>query len=203
MYFSAEEDVDCITAEGLGWESGMVLWPKGSGELCPTEFILGFFSLSITLTLMTWKTLIDLLANEFRRLRGVHVVNFGFANQAILSVAELHEEERVCAARVDAMVKDFARTGRWPLLDEKARFFLRERLRFAYEYSVIAEITAHRPISLATRPNVLNEQRRLLEWLLIDVWKNSGLINWLEPLILLERSTMARDTLDGELHICA
>jgi hypothetical protein len=187
----------------VGWEEVWFFGPNGLAELRPSEFILGFLSLSVTLIPMTWKTLIDLLANEFRRLRGIHVVNFGFANQPILSVAELHEEERVCAARVDAMIKDFARTGRWPLLDEKARFFLRERLRFAYEYSVIAEITAHRPISLATRPNVLNEQRRLLEWLLIDVWKNSGLINWLEPLILLERSTMARDSLDGELHICA
>jgi len=150
---------------------------------------------------MTWKTLIDLLANEFRSLRSVQIVNFGFATQPILSVVELHGEEEQCAGRVDAMVKDFARTRRWPSLDEKARYFLRERLRFAYEYSVIAEITARRPISLATRPNICNEQRRLLEWLLIDVWKTSGVINWLDPLIVLEQSNLSKDSSTGELHI--
>jgi hypothetical protein len=140
---------------------------------------------------MTWETLTTLLTREFRSLRRMPVVNFGFSTQPITNVGELRSEELLCAERVDAIVRDFARTRRWPSLDEKDRFFLRERIRFAYEYCSIAEITVRRPVTLATRTHIWNEQRRLLEWLLIDVWRNSGVINWLDPLIILMQGTSA------------
>ena len=149
---------------------------------------------------MTWETLINLLSREFRNLRRIPVVSFGFATQPIASAEELRSEELLCAPRVDALVRDFARTRRWPALDEKDRFFLRERIRFAYEYCSIAEITVRRPISLATRPQIWNEQRRLLEWLLIDVWRKSGVLNWLDPLIILTQSN-SRSLAEWELHI--
>ncbi len=149
---------------------------------------------------MTWETLINLLSREFRRLRRIPVVNFGFATQPITSAAELRSEELLCAARVDGLVRDFARTRRWPALDEKDRFFLRERIRFAYEYCSIAEITVRRPISIATRRQIWNEQRRLLEWLLIDVWRKSGVVNWLDPLIILTQSD-SPTLRESELHI--
>src|SRR5690242_10956428 len=44
VFFSAEEDVDCTTAEGVGWESGMVLWPRGSGALPHRIYSWIFFS---------------------------------------------------------------------------------------------------------------------------------------------------------------
>jgi hypothetical protein len=134
---------------------------------------------------VTWETLTNLLSREFRNLRRVPVVSFGFATQPVTNAEELRSEELLCAPRVDHLVRDFARTRRWPALDEKDRFFLRERIRFAYEYCSIAEITVRRPITLATRSHIWNEQRRLLEWLLIDAWRNSGVLNWLDPLILL------------------
>ena len=84
---------------------------------------------------MTWKTLTDLLAREFRNLRRMPVVSFGFANAPVFAASELREEELRLAGRVDAIVQDYARTRRWPALDEKERFFLRERLRFAYEFA--------------------------------------------------------------------
>ena len=138
---------------------------------------------------MTWKTLMDLLSTEFRRLRAVPVVNFGFASQPVLDPHDLRTEELQSAERVNAIIRDFARTRRWPALHEKERFFLRERIRFAYEYASIAETTVKRPINLATRRHILNEQRRLLEWLLIDVWRESGVLNWIEPFLLLSEST--------------
>jgi hypothetical protein len=84
-------------------------------------------------------------------------------------------------------------------LDEKERFFLRERIRFAYEYCSIAETTVKRPIYIATRPQILNEQRRLIEWLLIDAWRKSGIVNWLEPLVLMSQTRTAVP--EWELHI--
>jgi hypothetical protein len=142
---------------------------------------------------MTWKTLTDLLAREFRILRRLPVVSFGFVSEPVIDANDLAAEELQCAARVDQIVRDFARTRRWPALDEKERFFLRERLRFAYEYACIAEISVHHPLSVATRSQVANEQRRLVEWLLIDVWRKSGVMNWLEPIIVLTRSNRARE----------
>ena len=50
------------------------------------------------------------------------------------------------------------------------------------------EISVDHPLLLATRPNIWNEQRRVLEWLLIDVWRASGVVNWLEPLIQMTNS---------------
>jgi hypothetical protein len=137
---------------------------------------------------MTWKTLNELLAREFRNLRHVPVINFGFANQPVVNPNDLHAIENRSADRVDAIVRDFARTRRWPALDEKERYFLRERLRFACEYASIAEISVPRPLSMATRPHIYNPQRRLVEWLLIDVWRKSGVLNWLEPLHRLTES---------------
>jgi hypothetical protein len=149
---------------------------------------------------MTWETLTALLTREFRTLRRIPVVSFGFATQPVTNAQELRAEELLGAERVDAIVRDFARTHRWPSLDEKERFFLRERIRFAYEYSSIAKISVRRPVILATRPQIWNEQRRLVEWLLIDVWRKSGVANWLEPLILLTQSS-SEALPECELHI--
>lgn len=148
---------------------------------------------------MTWETLTGLLTREFRNLRRMPVVNFGFATQPVTDVQELRSEELLLAERVDTLVRDFARTRRWPALDEKERYFLRERIRFAYEYCSIAETTVRQPISMATRPRVWNQQRRLVEWLLIDVWRNSGVHNWLEPFTLMHGA--ARSEAVWELHI--
>lgn len=147
---------------------------------------------------MTWKTLTDLFAREFRNLRRIPVVSFGFASAVVTDAQDLREEELRWAARVDSIVKDFARTRRWPALDERERFFLRERIRFAYEYASLAEISVGRPLTIAGRKEVQNEQRRLVEWLLIDVWRHSGVINWLEPFILL---TKAEVTINSPWHL--
>lgn len=149
-------------------------------------------AISDTLRRMTWKTLTDLLAREFRNLRRVPVVTFGFSNAPVLDAHELKREELQMAERVDQMVRDFARTRRWPALDEKTRFFLRERIRFAYEYASIAELTVRNPVSIAGRPHIWNAQRRMLEWLLIDVWRHSGVVNWLEPFFILTRQEVCQ-----------
>jgi hypothetical protein len=149
---------------------------------------------------MTWKTLTDLLAREFRNLRRMPVVSFGYANAPVLDAKDLRADELQLAERVDAIVRDFARTRRWPALDEKERFFLRERIRFAYEYATLAEFSVRRPISVAGRSHIPNEQRRLLEWLLIDVWRNSGVVNWIEPFVILTAATKA-DSGKWHLHI--
>jgi hypothetical protein len=114
----------------------------------------------------------------------MQVVTFGFAEAAVASALEMSAEEQRHAARVDEIVRGFARTRRWPSLDEKERFYLRERIRFAYEYCRIAETCASRPLLLATRPQIAAPDRRLIEWLLIDVWRQSGVLNWLEPIHL-------------------
>ena len=141
---------------------------------------------------MTWKSLTDLLAREFRNLRRMPVVSFGFASAPVFDVKDVRSEELELAERVDCIVRDYARTRRWPALDEKERFFLRERIRFAYEYAALAEFSVKRPLSIATRPHVWNEQRRVLEWLLIDVWRKSGVVNWLEPFTILTRPERAK-----------
>jgi hypothetical protein len=147
---------------------------------------------------MTWKTLTDLLAREFRNLRRIPVVSFGFATAPVTDANELKEEELRWAERVDNIVRGFARTRRWPALDEHERFFLRERIRFAYEYASLAEISVARPLLIATRKQIANEQRRLTEWLLIDVWRQSGVVNWLEPFVLL---TKADATIHASWHL--
>jgi hypothetical protein len=149
---------------------------------------------------MTWKTLIDLLAREFRILRRMPVVNFGFASQPVTDATELQDEERGTAERIDGIVRDFARTRRWPALDERERFFLRERIRFAYEYCAIAEISVQQPLRIAGREHICNGQRRLIEWLLIDVWRTSGVANWLDPLFLLTHAPCALNN-DWELQV--
>ena len=149
---------------------------------------------------MTWKTLTDLLAREFRNLRRMPVVSFGFASSPVTDANELRREELEWAERVDKIVRDFATTRRWPALDEHERFFLRERIRFGYEYASIAEISVARPVLIATRAEIPNEHRRLVEWLLIDAWRKSGVINWLEPFILLTRASTRLDPA-WDLHI--
>ena len=157
-------------------------------------------AVSDTLTPMTWKSLTEMLSAEFRKLRRMPVVSFGFANAPVNDPDDLRAEELRYAERIDTIVRDFARTRRWPALDEKERFFLRERIRFAYEYATIAETTVKRPASIATRPQIWNEQRRLIEWLLIDVWRKSGVLNWLEPLVVLFQSRApAAGPIDFEL----
>jgi hypothetical protein len=143
---------------------------------------------------VTWNTLMDLLAHEFSRLRRVPVINFGFFSQPAFEPRELRAEELRVAERVDAIAQEFARTRRWPSLDEKEKYFLRERIRFAFEYAGIASTAVRRPILIATRPQTIQHQRRLLEWMLIDVWRSSGVVNWIEPLLMMaENERLARD----------
>jgi hypothetical protein len=149
---------------------------------------------------MTWKTLTDLLAREFRNLRRMPVVSFGFSSAPVTDANELRREELQWAERVDKIVCDYAKTRRWPALDERERFFLRERIRFGYEYASLGEISVARPVLIASRPEIWNEQRRLIEWLLIDVWRKSGVVNWLEPFVLLTRSNVIADA-PWDLHI--
>jgi hypothetical protein len=145
---------------------------------------------------MTWKTLTELLSAEFRKLRRMTVVSFGFTNALVTNPAELRAEELRQAARVDAIARDFARTSRWPALDEKERYFLIERVRFACEYAMIAQGSVRRPILIASHAHVLNEQRRIMEWLLIQAWRESGVLNWLEPLFIICQSNprVAKET---------
>lgn len=149
---------------------------------------------------MTWKTLTDLLAREFRNLRRMHVVTFGFANAPVIDANELRREELEWAPRVDSIVLDYARTRRWPALDEKERFFLRERIRFAYEFASIAELSVLRPGAIARRRDVASEQRRVIEWFLINVWRDSGVKVWLEPFFLLTQSGVTAPA-PWDLHI--
>src|SRR5690349_17617679 len=103
---------------------------------------------------MTWESLIDLLSREFRNLRRMPVVNFGWPTSPATAGSEPRSEELRPGDGVVATVRDFARPRRWPALDEKERFFLRERIRFAYEYCTIAETTVKRPVYIATRPQI-------------------------------------------------
>ncbi len=137
---------------------------------------------------MTWKTLTDLLAREFRNLRRMQVVSFGFSSAPVLDANDLRLEELQMAERVDAIVRDFSRTRRWPALDEKERFFLRERIRFAYEYASLTEMTVARPLTVVKKAQPGPEQRRIIEWFLIDVWRVSGVVNWIEPFVLLTQT---------------
>jgi hypothetical protein len=141
---------------------------------------------------MTWKTLTHLLAREFRHLHRMHVVSFGFANAPVFDSNDLRREESQLRERVNTIVRDFARTRRWPALDEKERFFLRERIRFSYEYAALGEISVYRPLTMVGSTRAGDEQRRILEWFLIDIWEKSGVANWIEPFVSLTRSSTVR-----------
>lgn len=142
----------------------------------------------------------DQFSYEFRRLQAMPVVTVGFASQAVANPNEVRDEELRCAERVDTLARDYARTFRWPALDERERYFLRERLRFAYEYALIAQVTVRRPLALAKRAYIMSEDRRLIEWLLIDVWRESGVVNWLEPFYGLAGTVEPRGP-KWELHV--
>jgi hypothetical protein len=134
---------------------------------------------------MTWATLMELLSFEFARLRKLPVVSFGFSSQPVTDPNALRAEEEKIAERLDLLIKTFARTRRWPALDEKEKYFLRERIRYAYEFAGMASLGARHPLTLAKRHHVLRAERRILEWILIDVWRDSGVHVWLDPFITL------------------
>jgi hypothetical protein len=193
----------CRKTEGEGAFNPLWKSESGMAEILSRDFSWNLVGVGDNLSPMTWKTLLDLLVFEYHRLRGVPVVSFGFADQPLRSSNEARQIELALAARLDACARDFARTGRWPSLDEKARFFLRERIRFAHEYCSVAQISVDRPLNLATRPGILNERRRLLEWLLIDTWRFSGVVNWLDPLIMMEEAGNLAHKNGSELQISA
>ncbi len=140
---------------------------------------------------MAWKTLTDLLAREFQNLRRMPLVTFGYASAPISDPQELKREELELAPRVDQIVRVYIRTKRWPALDEKERFFLRERIRFAYEYASIAEISIARPVFMTKKSGTKSEHRRVLDFLLVEVWRNSGVGIWLEPFFIMANPQVA------------
>ena len=66
---------------------------------------------------MTWESLIDLLSREFRHLRRMPIVNFGFATAPVTDVNELRSEELRSAERVDTIVRDFCNARYGPASD--------------------------------------------------------------------------------------
>jgi hypothetical protein len=130
----------------------------------------------------------DLLAVEFRRLRHLPGSGFGFFSAPATNPPELLAEERASAQHVDACIREFARTRRWPALSEKDRYFLRERIRFAFEYAGIASICLGHPARLAPRRPFKPMDRRILEHFLISIWRNGGLDNWIAPIWQMARS---------------
>lgn len=124
----------------------------------------------------------DLLALEFRRLRHIPGSGFGFFSAPALNPDELVSEERSSASRVDGFIREFARTRQWPVLSEKERYFIRERIRFAFEYAGIASICLKCPARLAPRRSFKPMDRRIIEYFLIDIWRSGGLDNWIAPI---------------------
>ncbi|MGV3774673.1 MAG: hypothetical protein ACO1QB_17365 [Verrucomicrobiales bacterium] len=135
-----------------------------------------------TLMAMTWNSLMDLMAIEFRRLRNIPGSGFGFFSAPATNPEELASEERASSQRIDSFVREFAKNRKWPTLSEKDRYFLRERIRFAFEYAGIASICLKCPARLAPRRAFKPLNARIIEYFLIETWRNGGMDNWLAPL---------------------
>lgn len=147
---------------------------------------------------MTWNSLMDVLAVEFQRLRLKPTGNFGFFFAAVLDPKELAEEEGQHARRIDRCIRDFSWTGKWPVLSEKERYFLRQRLRFAYEYASIASISVRDPARFAKPGPTRGRDRRIIEHFLISIWRSSGFDNWIFPFIQLEETKKGSPSSSGE-----
>ena len=129
---------------------------------------------------MTWINLLKVLGSEYKSLRPGKIS----ARESYLGrVNSLARAERQNSPRLDDIIRAFLHARKWPELHPNDLFFLRERIRFAYEYAGIASISLNHPRQLLLiKPAEMDEENAVLEFLLIDLWNQSGVRNWLAPL---------------------
>ena len=95
---------------------------------------------------------------------------------------------------VDAAVRAFSRSGRWPTnLTGPEKYFLSQRIEFAVWVTLALaapDETGER--SIVPNPPPEFEQDEQVEWLLIWAWRVPGVKFWLEKSVLNERLARRR-----------
>ena len=135
---------------------------------------------------MTWTELTKILGAEYRKLRPGKV---SAAESYLGRVNSLARAERQNSPRLDGLIRSYIQTREWPALHPNDLFFLRERIRFACEYSGMASISLRHPRGLLGTPTPRGEEdNAILEFLLIDQWNRSGVRNWLAPMERLQQT---------------
>ncbi len=84
------------------------------------------------------------------------------------------DHENYTEHTLDAMVREFAETGRWPALSPVERTMLVFRLEYA---SSLAHLLGHLPehfSGVIAEPSLDVPEERVLEWLLNEAWHSEG-----------------------------
>ena len=90
------------------------------------------------------------------------------------------EREQSTRAVIDAAIRVFAQGMPWPELSDDERFFLARRLHYGLllAESFSPERASHAELHGASLFE--DDERAILEWLLIDLWSTLGFPIWLE-----------------------
>ena len=129
--------------------------------------------------------MLEVFAIEYSKLRHHPEANTGYAQQFLQSASAAQRDELSTRATLDKAARQFARNGTWPELEDKERFFLRLRLRFAYEYALLASISVPTPRALFRNPAGKYDSTAMFVLFLVDIWKLFGIDNWLAPIDML------------------
>ena len=104
--------------------------------------------------------------------------------RALLEQTELGQREEV-----DAAVRAFSRSGKWPEnLSRSEKYFLTQRLEFAVwlTLALVAPDGSGRHGIVPNPPPEFDKEEQV-EWLLIWAWRVPGVKYWLEKCVLNER----------------
>lgn len=152
--------------------------------------------------LMIWQNLQKTIALEFERLRRNPVPDFGYTRRPVVSVSLLKAEEAESAVRIEKAVRAYAATNVWLPLNDQDRYFLKQRLLFAHDFLTLATYSCKRPETIIPhRPSGLTDEDAMV-WMLIDLWRDSGLRQWIMPFVsLMELRNPARNPQADDLAL--
>lgn len=138
---------------------------------------------------MTWKEQLDWLKTLEQMFPDQGPYHFSSPTDDSQARHALEEVEQHSTESVDAAVRDFSKSGRWPVLSNDQKFFLFHRIQFAILITMAllsSDNYEKGPILPNPPPSFLIRDQ--YEWLLIWAWKVPGKYIWMERLLLQAKS---------------
>jgi hypothetical protein len=81
---------------------------------------------------------------------------------------------------VDAAVRAFSRSGKWPELSPTEKYFISQRIEFAVWVTLALAATDEQGRSIIPDPPETLEKEDQVEWLLVWAWRTPGHRFWIE-----------------------